>query len=86
MFLFCYSGVKNRYLPTTPFFTLKIEGENAMKRKIMKRIVSMLLAIAMAIGCIPLSAAGVLAAPASDIPSKMLNNHMLDSVLCKSSF
>lgn len=51
-----------------------------MKRKIMKRLVSMLLAITMTIGCIPLSAAGVLAAPASDIPAKMLNNHMLDAL------
>lgn len=51
-----------------------------MKRKIMKRIVSMLLAVAMTIGCVPLTSTGVFAAPASDIPAKMLNNHMLDAL------
>lgn len=50
-----------------------------MKRKIMKRIVSMLLAVAITLGCMPLSTA-VFAAPASDIPAKMLNNHMLDAL------
>ena len=51
-----------------------------MKRKIMKRIVSLLLAVAMTIGCVPLTSTGVFAAPASDIPAKMLNNHMLDAL------
>lgn len=58
----------------------KNEGENTMKRKIMKRIVSLLLAVAMTIGCVPLTSTGVFAAPASDIPAKMLNNHMLDAL------
>ena len=62
------------------FFMSKNEGENTMKRKIMKRIVSMLLAVAMTIGCVPLTSTGVFAAPASDIPAKMLNNHMLDAL------